>query len=143
MVVDLAYERGRASESGWIPELEAATTGSCRNLSAQGSNLAATSPAAVEVIEADGAVLVDGARRGGGLDAVPPTRTLVPPGVRERRGAVRWHARAGVDSEPGAGTTITLTLPAYHLGGRNPFLEVGRLVGLGRLTGNCRRALDQ
>jgi hypothetical protein len=36
-----------------------------------------------------------------------------------------------IDSGPGAGTTIRVSLPARRRGDRSPSLEVGRLAGLG------------
>ena len=128
VVVDLAYERGRASER-LIPELEAAIYRVVQESLTNAGKHAGECRAVVEVIEDDRTILVTVRDDGRGFDPDAAHEGFGLHGIRER--VELFGGTLAIDSEPGAGTRIALTLPAYHLGSRNPFLEVGRLVGLG------------
>lgn len=128
VVTDFAYERGRASER-LIPELEAAIYRLVQESLTNAAKHAGECRAVVEVIEDDRTILVTVRDDGRGFDPDAAHEGFGLHGIRER--VELFGGTLAIDSGPGSGTTIALTLPAYHLGSRNPLLEVGRLVGLG------------
>jgi signal transduction histidine kinase len=128
VVTDLAHERGRVAQR-LIPELEAAIYRVVQESLTNASKHAGDCRAVVEVEEDERAVRVVVRDDGRGFDPDVSHEGFGLLGIRER--VELFGGTLAIDSAQGAGTTVRLTFPAYHVGSPNPLLEAGRLVGLG------------
>jgi signal transduction histidine kinase len=111
--VDLASERGE-SAGRLIPEIENAIYRLVQETLTNVSKHAATDRAAVSVRESNGSIDVEVRDNGIGFDPDAGTGGFGLIGMRERADLV--DGRLGVVSTPGEGTTVTVVVPAKHLG---------------------------
>ncbi|HTX45287.1 MAG TPA: GAF domain-containing sensor histidine kinase, partial [Solirubrobacteraceae bacterium] len=128
LVVDLAYERGRAPDR-LMPELETAVYRIVQESLTNASKYAGECRVVVEVIEDERTIRIAVRDDGRGFDTGASRDGFGLLGIRER--VELFNGTLEIDSAPGSGTTITVDFPAHRRTGPNPFLEVGRLLELG------------
>jgi signal transduction histidine kinase len=107
--VELESERGALS-ARLAPELETAVYRIVQEALTNAVKHGGASRASVEVLEADGAVAITVRDDGSGFDPQAATEGFGVAGMRERADILRGDL--SVQSAPGAGTTVTVTLPA-------------------------------
>jgi signal transduction histidine kinase len=111
--VDLLAE-GAASPSRLVPEIENAIYRLVQETLTNVSKHALTEQAAVSVRESNGSVTVEVRDEGKGFDVDGITGGFGLIGMRERAELV--GGKLAVTSAPGEGTTVTIRVPANHLG---------------------------
>ncbi|HTO26152.1 MAG TPA: GAF domain-containing protein [Gaiellaceae bacterium] len=112
--VDLAYEHGRAA-SRHTAELEAGVYRIVQEALTNATKHGRAARAVVEVVESDGNVRVTVRDDGVGFDPVARTDGFGLLGMRERVELLDGTLR--LESEPGAGTTVDVVLPARRRDG--------------------------
>jgi signal transduction histidine kinase len=128
LILDLAHEQGRVTDR-LMPELEAALYRVVQEALTNASKHAGECRAVVEVIEDARSVHVAVRDDGRGFDPSLSREGFGLLGIRER--VELFSGTLEINSQPGAGTTISITLPARHRGDPKPLLEVGRVAELG------------
>ena len=111
--VDLASER-EESPTRLIPEIENAIYRLVQETLTNVAKHAATDRAAVSVRESNGSIDIEVRDRGLGFDLGEATGGFGLIGMRERADLV--DGTLAVASTPGEGTTVTIAVPAKHLG---------------------------
>ena len=118
--IDLAYERGDAP-TRLVPEIENAVYRLVQEALTNAAKHSDVDRAKVTVREVDGSVTVEVADAGSGFDLAAATKGFGLIGMRERVELV--GGKLAVASQPGQGTTVSVVLPAVHLGEGRPDLR--------------------
>jgi signal transduction histidine kinase len=119
--VELLAERA-ASPTRLVPEIESAIYRLVQETLTNVSKHAMTERAAVYVLESNGNVTVEVRDEGRGFDVDEITGGFGLIGMRERAELV--DGKLAVASTPGEGTTVTIRVPAKHLGGDAPVTPI-------------------
>jgi signal transduction histidine kinase len=109
--VELGYEHAGA-EKRLTPEVESGVYRIVQESLTNAIKHGAAKRAMVEVIEEDGCVRVTVRDDGSGFDTTAPVKGFGLVGMRER--VALLEGRLAIESEPGAGTTVTVSVPAVH-----------------------------
>jgi two-component system, NarL family, sensor histidine kinase DevS len=109
--VELSFEHGEA-DARLTPEVESGVYRIVQESLTNAVKHGEAKRAMVEVIEEDDCVLVTVRDDGSGFDTTAATSGFGLVGMRERVDLL--EGRLAITSEPGAGTTVTISVPAVH-----------------------------
>jgi signal transduction histidine kinase len=109
--VELDYEHGGAGQR-LVPEVESGVYRIVQESLTNAVKHGGAQRAMVEIVEEEGCVRVTVRDDGSGFDIGAPASGFGLVGMRERVDLL--EGRLAVESEPGAGTTVTVSVPAVH-----------------------------